>query len=667
MFKNSATVTPDEQQEDLDCVAQELRTNISVKDRRHILNVYKSCFIGSDAVKSLINMKRAQSEDEAVQLGNLLIANNLIFHVTNKSEPFRNNNSYYRFQEDEKFHGDTAKDSSGNTISFWQTFTSGVFNDGETKAVKDLLPDLPWEKKVLQEGITEVAEQMPPFDEHNVKLLDNVHPSTWQNPEPLPMYNLVVVGAGAGGLVSSIGAVGLGAKVAIVESNLFGGDCTNFGCVPSKALIESAKVAHTIRNAEKYGVETEGNVRVNFPKVMERMRKIRAEISDFDSAARLSSLGIDVFIGKGVFDSPNSLIVDGKKLKFKKCIICSGGKAYIPSIPGLSTVSYLTNESLFNLTELPKRLIVVGGGPIGMEMAQAFQRFGSQVTVLVRGAKILDKEDEDAALVVQKEIEKDGVRILTHCQQKEIRTTEDGGVAVSLSYKESDESEDVDRVIEADKILMATGRRPTVLGMGLDAAKVKYSETDGIEVNDFLCTSNNCIFAAGDCCSKFQFTHAADAMARICIQNALFFGSAKFSQIIMPWCTFTEPEIAHVGLYPRDLHQRKIKFDTFVKEFSENDRSVCEGNTIGFVKIHVKTGTDQIIGSTIVGENAGDMISEVTALMHGGVGLYKLGNVIHPYPTRAEAIRQTGDQYFHHSLSPFTRSIMKGILSWSLK
>jgi pyruvate/2-oxoglutarate dehydrogenase complex dihydrolipoamide dehydrogenase (E3) component len=415
---------------------------------------------------------------------------------------------------------------------------------------------------------------------------------------------------------------------------------------------------------------------VNFARTMERLREVRANISEFEAAKRLKSLGIDVFVGRGVFDSASSIVVNGERIRFRKCIICSGGKAYIPNLPGLDTVPFLTNESLFNLTELPKSMLVVGGGPIGIEMAQSFQRFGTQVTVLIRGKKILDKEDLESALIVEESLRKDGIQIVSCALNQRFQLQSDGKIAVTFEEKDchatassegkEEKKGEATRTLIVEKVLVATGRRASVKGFGLEKAGVKFTEQNGIIVDDFMKTSNPLIFAAGDCCSHYQFTHAADHMARICIVNALFYGNSKFSSLLMPWCTFTEPEIAHVGLYPRDMETRNIPYDTYIKEFSDNDRAVCEGSTEGFVKIHVKKGTDKIIGATIVGDGAGDMISEVCTLMHAKIGLAKLASIIHPYPTRADAIRQIGDQYNEAAMTPFMRKIMKSILSFGL-
>ncbi len=411
------------------------------------------------------------------------------------------------------------------------------------------------------------------------------------------------------------------------------------------------------------GVEVEGTVRVNFGKVMERLRRLRAGISHHDSAQRFTSLGIDVYIGHGEFSSPNTIEVNGQTLRFKTAVVATGGSAALPPIPGLKEAPYLTNASVFNLTALPKRLVVIGGGPIGLELAQAMQRFGSQVTVLIRSGSIMPKEDDDARAIVLESLLKDGMDLnfnLKFLRVEHQPPSEEGDFPLIKVFVEQDGQE---KVFECEALLVATGRKPNVSNVGLEKAGIEYNTRDGVKVNDQLQTTNKAVYAVGDCCTKFQFTHAADFMARIVIRNALFFGKAKFSDLLIPWATFTEPEVAHVGLYPRDMDAKKIPYDTFTKEFQDNDRAILEGQTEGFVKIHVKKGTDRIIGATIVGEGAGDMISELSVAMQSKVGLGSLAGVIHPYPTRAESIRQAGDLYNKTKLTPVVRSLFRNLMA----
>jgi pyruvate/2-oxoglutarate dehydrogenase complex dihydrolipoamide dehydrogenase (E3) component len=498
-----------------------------------------------------------------------------------------------------------------------------------------------------------------PADEFNKRLVANVHPPDWVNPEPAKRYNLVVIGAGTAGLVTAAGAAGLGAKVALVEKHLMGGDCLNVGCVPSKALLSAARAAAAVRNAGEFGVEGTGDARVNFGRVMERMRQLRAGISRHDSAKRFSELGVDVFLGSAEFDSCGCVIrVGDRELHYKKAVICTGARAAAPPIPGLEDVDYLTNETIFSLTELPRRLAVIGAGPIGCEMAQAFARFGSQVWLIEATHGILPKEDTDAADRVKQSLLSDGVTLLCCGKRTQISKT-DAGIRITLCSLERDYD------LTVDRLLVAVGRAPNVEHLGLEAAGVEYDQRKGVKVNDKLQTTNKSIFAAGDICSPYQFTHAADFMARIVIQNALFMGRSKASALTIPWCTYTSPEIAHVGLSERDATERNVPIDTYTQELSEVDRAILDGETAGFVKVHVAKGTDRIKGATIVAAHAGDLISEITLAMQHGIGLKKIGGTIHPYPTQAEAIRKLGDQYNRTRLTPFVQKLFQKWLAWT--
>lgn len=506
---------------------------------------------------------------------------------------------------------------------------------------------------------TPIAElpQVQPFDEHNRSLVESVHPPDWTNPEPAERYNLVVVGAGTAGLVTAAGAAGLGAKVALVERELLGGDCLNVGCVPSKALIRAARAAADVRNAGEFGVVVPDGVKVDFGRVMERMRRLRASIGPHDSAARFRDLGIDVFLGQGRFTGRNTLEVGDKTLRFAKACIASGARAAALPITGLAEAGYLTNENVFSLTELPNRLAVIGGGPIGCELAQSFARFGSKVTLLEVNPQILAREDRDAAAIIQAALERDGVETICDC--KIIQVKKDAH-ETRIEFHHGDAR----REIGIDAVLLGVGRAPNVDGLGLEAAGVEYDVRQGVTVSDRLQTSNPNIYAAGDVCSVFKFTHAADAMARIVLQNALFFGRKKASALTMPWCTYTDPEIAHVGMYARDAEAKGIQIDTFQIELSELDRAILDGETDGFLKIHTVKGKDRILGATLVARHAGETISEITAAMVAGAGLGKLAATIHPYPTQAEIIKRAADAYSRTRLTPGIKRIMHTILRW---
>lgn len=499
--------------------------------------------------------------------------------------------------------------------------------------------------------------QLQPRDEHNLELERNVHPPDWENPKPSGRYNLVVIGAGTAGLVAAAGAAGLGAKVALIERHLLGGDCLNVGCVPSKGILSSARIAGTVRDADGFGVRIPEGVKVDFPAVMERMRRLRAGISPHDSARRFKEMGIDVFLGQAKFTGRDTVEVAGETLQFSKAVIATGARAAAPPLKGLSEIDYLTNESVFSLTELPKRLGVVGAGPIGCEMAQAFARLGSEVFLVTTKGDILEKEDPDAAKVVLRSLQQDGIHILSGGKDLQLSKAADGKVTLAMDSQENPYRETVDR------LLIGVGRAPNVEGLDLEVAGVEYSKK-GVKVNDRLQTSNGNIYAAGDICSPYQFTHAADFMARAVIQNALFFGRAKVSSLVIPWCTYTEPELAHVGLSPKQAEENGIEIDTFNQPFDGVDRSILEGDTEGFVRVHVAKGKDKILGATVVGAHAGDMISQITLAMNNGLGLKQLASTIFPYPTRAEAVRKTGDLYNRTRLTPFVKNLFTLILKW---
>jgi pyruvate/2-oxoglutarate dehydrogenase complex dihydrolipoamide dehydrogenase (E3) component len=501
--------------------------------------------------------------------------------------------------------------------------------------------------------------ELAPRDEHNLKLIENVHPPDWVNPEPAGRYNLVVVGAGTAGLVSAAGAAGMGAKVALVERHLMGGDCLNVGCVPSKTIIRAGRALADVRSAGRFGVQVPDGADVDFAAVMERVRRVRAQISPHDSARRFrDEYGVDIFLGGGQFTGRDTVEVDGATLRFERAVIATGARAAVPPIPGLAEAGFLTNETVFNLTEQPARLAILGGGPIGCELAQTFARLGTEVTIIEMAEQFLPREDADAVEVLLRAFERDGVdvRLLTT-----LTRVEAPGGAKLLQL----ETDGKPATLEVDEILVGVGRSPNVDGLGLEAAGVAF-DRQGIEVNDFLRTSNRRIYAAGDVCSPFKFTHAADFMARAVIQNAFFgfAGRKRVSSLKIPWCTYTDPEIAHVGLYEHDAAAKGIELSTFTVPMSGVDRAIAEGEDEGFVKIHVKKGSDEIVGATAVARHAGEMISELTTAMAGKIGLGKLASVIHPYPTQAEAIRKAGDLFNRTRLTEGRSKLLRRYFAW---
>lgn len=492
-------------------------------------------------------------------------------------------------------------------------------------------------------------------DTRDAALQANAHPADWKNPEPAARYNLVVIGGGTAGLVTAAGAAGLGARVALVERHLLGGDCLNYGCVPSKALLRAARAVANVRDAGAFGVLPTA-ARVHFPTVMERLRRLRSEISRHDSAGRFRDLGVDVFLGEGHFVGADTLEVAGVKLRFAKAVLATGARPAIPSIPGLAEAGYLTNETVFALTELPRRLAVIGGGPIGCELAQAFARFGADVSLIHSHEQLLPKEDPDAAEVVTRALVRDGVRLLVEARVARVERVGEERIVIVEAGGQTHE-------LRVDAILVAAGRQPNVEGLNLDSVGVRYG-TRGVEVNDFLQTTNRRIYAAGDVCSRHRFTHMADAQARIVLRNALFLGRSRASGLVVPWCTYTDPELAHVGLSEREARERGIPMQTFIQKFADVDRAVLDGETEGLAKVHMQPGTDRILGATIVASHAGDMISEITLAMVGRLGLKTLARAIHPYPTQAEALKKIGDACYRGQLTPWLKGLFARWLAW---
>lgn len=492
-------------------------------------------------------------------------------------------------------------------------------------------------------------------DAHDHERLDNVHPAGWRNPQPADRYSLVVVGAGTAGLVAAHAAAALGAKVALIERNLLGGDCLNVGCVPSKAIIRTARLCADMRDAGQYGAQPPDDPRVDFTAVMQRMRGIRARISHADSVHRLLAAGVDVFFGEARFTGTDTLTVDGTKLRFKKALIATGARPDTPSIPGLVEAGFLTNENVFDLTELPRRLLVIGGGPLGCELAQAFCRFGAQTIIVQDWPLFLPKEERDAAQLLSDAFARDGIDVRLNTRAVNVRT--DGGQKLVDLI-----SDDYKSTVVVDAILTGTGRAPNVDGLNLEAAGVDFDTALGIRVDDFLRSSNRRIYAAGDACLEHKFTHTADASARIVVRNALFLGRQRLSALTIPWCTYTDPAIAHVGLYVRQAHKRGIPVKTFTIPMHDVDRAIADNEETGFVKIHVKERTDRILGATIVARHAGDMINEITLAMVAGIGLRTLAHVIHAYPTQAEAIKKAADAYNRTRLTPAIQTLLRGWL-----
>ncbi|MEJ7758126.1 MAG: mercuric reductase [Gemmatimonadaceae bacterium] len=471
----------------------------------------------------------------------------------------------------------------------------------------------------------------------------NVHPPGWENPRAKDRYHMVVVGGGTGGLVTAAIAAGLGATTALIERHWMGGDCLNVGCVPSKALLRAARAWHAAATAhERFGGPDVAGQR-DFAAAMRRMRQIRADISGLDSASRFRDLGVDVFFGQARFTGVDTIAVDGQDLCFRSAVIATGTRPAIPPIPGLAESGFLTNETIFSLAEVPRRLAVIGGGPIGCELAQAFARFGSAVTVVEQGDTLLGKDDPEAAGVVSAALARDGVRLLTSTTMERVV----GSNPVVLHVTRNGRSEQV----EADAILVASGRVPNVEDLGLDAAGVDFDErrviTDGR-----LRTTNRRVFAVGDITALSPFTHAADAHARMVVQNALFFGRKKVTDLVIPWCTYTQPELAHVGMKWEAVNAGGDEFEAVTIPLHDVDRARLDGDDEGFLRVHLHKGSDRIVAATLVADHAGDIIAQLSMAMQQGLGLSAIGAAIFPYPTHAEVIRKAADAWRKRKLTP---------------
>lgn len=495
-----------------------------------------------------------------------------------------------------------------------------------------------------------------PDDPHNRTLVQETHPPGWVNPKPSGRYNLVVIGGGTAGLTAAGGCAALGGRVALVERRLTGGDCLVTGCVPSKAIIRSARAAATVRGAAGHGIRVPGEISVDGAAVLERMRRLRAKISPHDSAEDLKKRGVDLYFGQAKFVSGGVVEVDGTRLEFHRAVIATGGRPVAPPIPGLQEAGFLTSENVFELTDLPRRMAVIGAGPIGCELAQAFQRLGSQVTLIDVAPHVLVREDPDAAEIIQKALQREGVKLMLDA--KVTRAGAQGG-SKRLSVDQKGRAADVD----CDALLVGAGRAPNVEGLNLEAAGVRF-EKQGVTVDDHLRTSNPRVYAAGDVASPFKFTHVANAQGRIAMVNALLLNLQRSSRLVIPWCTYTDPEIAHVGLYEEEAKKRGHEVRTLTLPLEENDRAVLDGEEEGFVRVHLKKGGDRILGATVVAANAGDLLTYFTLAMAQGRGLASLAGAIYPYPTQSEAVRQIANLQQQARLSPRVKRLTGRWLAW---
>lgn len=476
-----------------------------------------------------------------------------------------------------------------------------------------------------------------------------------------PDFDVVVIGGGAAGLTASGIAANFGAKTMMIEKNKLGGDCTWTGCVPSKALLKAGKVAHYIREAGQYGL-IDSEPEIDFSKIIQHVHEIRDEIyEDADAPENFEAMGIEVVDGMAYFTDSHSINIElangeTRVVTSKYFFICTGASAFVPPISGMEGLNYLTNESLFEIEELPEELVIVGAGPIGSEMAQAMNRLGSKVTVIDMADRIMVNDDAELAEMLQQKLEKEGMHYVLGAAVKSV-DSEESRIKVTLSLG------DEEKVITGTDLLMATGRRANVSSLNLEAAGIKYSNK-GIEVNDKCRTNVSHIYACGDVTGRYQFTHMSEHMAKVAATNALLKFPMKIDTKHVPWCTYTDPELAHVGATEKQLKEDEEEFETYRFPFSKVDRAVTESEGEGLIKVFAKKWNGKILGASVLGANAGEMVSEYAVAMKNGISLRNLADTIHPYPTYALGARRAADQWYIKNQSEWQVKLIKKVFGY---
>lgn len=468
--------------------------------------------------------------------------------------------------------------------------------------------------------------------------LQRVRPEGWNNPVARSTYNLAIVGAGPAGLAAAESAARLGFSVALIERNRMGGNSLNVGSIPSKAIIRTARVFGMMRDAEEFGAPIPSEPALEFGEAMARMRRIRTRISEYNSVHNLTALGVDVFFGNARFESASAILVGNTRLHFKKALIATGARPRAPDIPGLEGTGYRTSATIFDMAALPKRLAVIGGGPLGCELAQAFCRLGSHVTIVQNDPKFLPREERDAAEILSRSMARDGMEI-------RLNTTVVGARRANGTKVLETVNNEVKGEVKADEILLSIGRVPNVEELDLEAAGVALDTDLGIMVDDFLRSTNPNVYAAGDVCLALKFTNAAQSSARVAVQNALMQVQRQQSCTAIPWCTYCDPEIAHIGLHVWEARQQSIPIKSFTVMMQDVDRAITDGQDTGFVKIHVAEGSDRILGATIVASRASELINEMAVIMSAGIGMKALAEMVHTYPAQSEAIMLAAQAY----------------------
>ncbi len=465
-------------------------------------------------------------------------------------------------------------------------------------------------------------------------------------------YDIGIIGGGAAGLTVASGAAQLGAKTLLIEKEpALGGDCLHYGCVPSKTLIHSARVYHLMQHAERFGLPKVGISAVDFRQIAKRIQRVIATIQHHDSEERFCGLGAKVLFGNAVFTDEHTIDLEGNRLSAKSWVVATGSSPVAPPIPGLHDTTFLTNREIFSLDHLPKSMVILGGGPIGIEMAQAFNRLGTKVTVVDRADQILGKEDKDMADMVASVMQDEGVTFFLEASIEEVLET-NGQKSVKILDRSGER-----RVLNPEEILVAMGRAPNVNHMGLEDIGVAYDRS-GIGVDKRMRTNHKHIYAAGDVNGGFQFTHAAGYEGGIVVSNAIFRLPRKADYTYLPWCTYTDPELASIGMNEKTARSKGLDYAVWTEEFRDNDRSLAEDETTGRIKM-ILDAKERPLGVQILGPRAGDLLSEWVAILNGKVKLSTLAAAVHPYPTMGEINKRVVGSFFSPKI--FSEKVQKGL------
>ena len=471
-----------------------------------------------------------------------------------------------------------------------------------------------------------------PADIYNQKTIRQGHPPDWVNRNG-GEYDLVVLGGGPAGLVAAMTAAAEGYRVAMTEQRLTGGTCVNFGCTPSKALIRCARAVHDAGRGTEFGFRLDSSPRANFPAVMERVRRMRSMSSAGDAVQAVEQTGVHVYLGHTRFTAQNVVELEGRQLRFREAVIATGSDPLLPAIDGLRPGEYLTNESVFSLTELPARLVVIGGGPLACELAQAFHRLGSEVDLVSGPPNLLPNDEPETGELIRRRFEQEGLRL--HLGYTAVRV---GGGRLTVRGPAGT------RELPYNALLLGTGRKAKVDGLNLEAAGVRLGK-DRVQVDEYLRTSNPNIYAAGDVAFPEKFTHAAMATARLCVANALDGANRPARELVIPHCTYTDPEVAQVGLTPRRALAEGVPIDTYRLDLAKVERAFIDGEEEGFAAMYTRRGTGEIAGATLVAAHAGEMVSQLTLAIANKVPLEGLAETVHCYPTQAEVFQRIALQY----------------------